>query len=106
MRQSIAVCTSNIFASRTGLFHGDIGPHNFVKVKNTVKLVDRGTSTRTDSDNSFGGHVRVFHCTPPEVLAGRQYNTKSDVYSMGIMYAVFSAGELPFNADDGEIMFA
>ena len=36
----------------------------------------------------------------PEVLAGKSYNNKADLYSLGVVYYQMIFGELPYKAEN------
>ncbi|MBM4360808.1 MAG: protein kinase [Deltaproteobacteria bacterium] len=82
--------------------HGDISPHNFCVDTNwNVTLIDLGIAmnlnaaehregTRVGTSAAHGGH-RVY--SAPEVLRGGLVTTKTDIYSLALVFAALLTGE-------------
>ncbi len=84
------------------IVHRDIKPHNIlVQRDGTVKITDFGIAvtlneTILTQTNSILGSV---HYLPPEQINGNVADTKSDIYSTGVLIYEMLTGELPFTGD-------
>ncbi len=84
------------------IVHRDIKPHNIlVQRDGTVKITDFGIAvtlneTILTQTNSILGSV---HYLPPEQINGNVADTKSDIYSTGVLMYEMLTGELPFTGD-------
>jgi serine/threonine protein kinase len=86
---------------RLGIVHRDLGPGNilFVEQNSTseygrIQIIDFGVSgflTKGKLSGSFG----TPHYMSPEVAAGKVHDTKSDIYSIGVIMYEMSELKLP-----------
>ncbi|OMJ85840.1 hypothetical protein SteCoe_12753 [Stentor coeruleus] len=94
---------------RIGIVHRDLKPENFLfsTTKNTheLKLVDFGLS------NKFSDKFEKLHSTvgtpfyiAPEVLKSN-YDSKCDLWSVGIILYIMLSGDLPFYAENVNAVF-
>src|SRR6266540_3941996 len=75
-------------------FHsGNILHSNWLPQK--MMIADLGLSAPADQEPS--SIVGVLPYIAPEVLSGKPYTQKSDIYSFGILMSVISTGQRPFN---------
>src|SRR5437016_732403 len=75
-------------------FHsGNILHSNWLPQK--MMIADSGLSVPADQEPS--SIVGVVPYIAPEVLNGKPYTQKSDIYSFGILMSVISTGQQPFN---------
>ena len=85
------------------IIHRDLKPQNImIKDDGQIKITDFGiamalNSTQLTQTNSVMGSV---HYLPPEQASGKGCTTKSDIYSMGIIFYELLSGSLPFRGDN------
>ncbi|KAJ4957297.1 hypothetical protein NE237_014080 [Protea cynaroides] len=93
---------------RKGVAHRDIKPDNILfDSKKRLKLADFGSADFFDHDGRLmTGVVGTPYYVAPEVLSGRDYNEKVDIWSAGvIMYVLLSGGIPPFPGDTAPEIF-
>ena len=100
---SIQIASGLEAAHENHIIHRDIKPQNIIVSKNgNIKVTDFGiamalNSTQLTQTNSVMGSV---HYLPPEQASGKGSTTKSDIYSMGIIFYELLTGKLPFKGDN------
>jgi len=89
-------------AHKNNIIHCDIKPHNILITENNkVKVTDFGiaravsTSTMTITDTVMGSA----HYFSPEQAQGKEINTYSDIYSIGVVLYEMITGEVPFKGE-------
>ncbi|MEN2774514.1 DUF5050 domain-containing protein [Acetivibrio clariflavus] len=91
------ICAALEVCSKKGIVHRDIKDENiFVSKDNRYKLGDFGIAR--ELSKGFSASIRG---TPlymaPEVFKGEPYDTRADLYSLGILlYKLFNNGRFPF----------
>jgi serine/threonine protein kinase len=95
-------CQALDHASRAGIVHRDIKPHNLmVTPDGMVKVMDLGIAkgaalaTMTQSGH-FMGTPRYIS---PEMAKGQKTDIRSDLYSLGIVLYEMLTGKVPFEAE-------
>lgn len=90
-------------AHKNGIVHRDIKPENILITKSgnigTIKVTDFGIAKATTSKTSpidFMGSVYYFS---PEQAKGENVDTRSDIYSLGIVLFEMVTGQLPFTGE-------
>jgi len=96
---SIQVATGLAYAHQHGIVHRDIKPSNIMVLKNNhVKIADFGIARmsssliRTQTDVIMGS---PYYMSPEQIL-GRPIDSRSDIFSMGIVLYKMLTGRLPF----------
>ena len=83
-----------------GVSHRDIKPDNILfDEENRLKLADFGSADTFKEGEPMSGVVGTPPYVAPEILAGRDYNEKVDVWSGGVVLYQMLAGFLPFRGD-------
>ena len=89
-------------AHKNNIIHCDIKPHNIlINDNNQVKVTDFGiaravtSSTMTITDTIMGS-ANYFS---PEQAQGKEINTYSDIYSIGIVLYEMISGQVPFEGE-------
>jgi serine/threonine-protein kinase len=88
------------------IVHRDLKPHNIMLARRgpdgqeTVKLVDFGIAKTFDESTQLtmaGDTIGTPHYMAPEQAAGGQVDSRSDLYSLGVIVYEMLTGEVPFN---------
>jgi serine/threonine protein kinase len=92
MLRGIAVCHAH------RVVHRDVKPDNFLcSADNTVKLCDFGLSTIIENNEALKGVYGTAPFMAPEMLNGKGYDTKIDIWSIGVIVYVLLFGKFPYN---------
>jgi len=91
-----------------GIAHRDIKLANILLKKDcTIKLADFGFAKESNSEEVM---MRTYCGTPitmaPEILKGKPYDKKCDIWSLGVILFQLTFGKLPFPIDQGYAVFA
>ena len=88
-----------------GIVHSDIKPQNVVVLSDgTIRLMDFGISTSKDSScvespDHPDVAVGTVHYVSPEQAEAKPFDSRSDLYSLGVMTYEMATGILPFFGD-------
>lgn len=96
------ICRALSHAHSKGIVHRDIKPHNIMVEKNgNVKVADFGIARLQDSQNTLTQEtLGSVHYISPEQARGEIVDSRSDLYSLGIILYEMLTGKLPFNGDN------
>jgi hypothetical protein len=91
-------------AFKQGIVHRDIKPANIMITEDgTVKVMDFGLAkaaqVQDQTITQAGMIIGTPHYMSPEQGKGEELDTRSDIYSLGVLFYQLLAGELPFKAD-------
>ncbi|TKY52080.1 Phosphoenolpyruvate carboxylase kinase 1 [Spatholobus suberectus] len=91
---------------RLGVAHRDIKPDNILfDSADNLKLADFGSAEWFGDGRSMSGVVGTPYYVAPEVLMGREYDEKVDVWSCGVILYIMLAGIPPFYGDSAADIF-
>ena len=88
-------------AHSRGLVHRDIKPHNVMVLKNgAVKVADFGIARLMESDNTMTKEaLGSVHYISPEQAKGGSVDSRSDLYSLGVVMYEMITGRTPYDGD-------
>ncbi|MBR4204794.1 MAG: leucine-rich repeat protein [Clostridia bacterium] len=98
IRLGIEMCEALEGCHAKNIIHRDIKPQNIFADKNgSFKLGDFGIARRMEGMTVVMPQKGTFGYMAPEVAAGRKYNKKADICSLGlVMYQLANGGKAPF----------
>ncbi len=107
IRMGIDLCSALEACEEHGILHRDIKPDNILVTEDGVfKICDFGTAKileKTHTENSVKG---TFTYMAPEVYHGKKYNSRADLYSVGlILYRTMNRGREPFIPVDRRMVY-
>lgn len=88
---------------RTGIVHRDLKPANIMfRGDDSLAIADFGISKRLNSHSeltTIGKVLGTPHYMSPEQGQGRDIDTRSDIYSAGVLFYELLTGKKPFRAE-------
>lgn len=96
------ICEALIVAHQKGVIHRDLKPQNIlVDSSGKVYVTDFGVakSVEVHEDSAPGIIIGTIHYISPEQAKGEKADTRSDLYSLGIIMYEMLTGEKPFKAE-------
>ncbi|KAL2325313.1 hypothetical protein Fmac_024371 [Flemingia macrophylla] len=91
---------------RLGVAHRDVKPDNVLfDLAGNLKLADFGSAAWFGDGRTMSGVVGTPYYVAPEVLLGRDYDEKVDVWSCGVILYIMLAGIPPFYGDSAVEIF-
>ncbi len=88
-------------AHSRGIVHRDIKPHNVMVLKNgSVKVTDFGIARMMSKGNTLTKEaLGSVHYISPEQAKGGRVDSRSDIYSLGVVMYEMISGRPPFDGD-------
>ncbi|MBR6646933.1 MAG: Stk1 family PASTA domain-containing Ser/Thr kinase [Clostridia bacterium] len=96
------ICAGLEHAHQKGIVHKDIKPHNIMITREGVlKITDFGIAKAIDSGTIASNTTTIgsVHYCSPEQARGGYTDTKTDIYSLGVLLYEMVTGSLPFDGD-------
>ena len=91
---------------RLGIAHRDIKPDNLLfDSRGNLKVADFGSAEWFGDGRGMSGVVGTPYYVAPEVLMGREYGERVDVWSCGVILYIMLAGIPPFYGEDASEIF-
>ncbi len=96
------------YAHKKGIIHRDVKPGNIMRVSesNTIKVADFGICRIDGSEGSdatqqtqIGNVLGTPHYMSPEQVIGEKVDSRSDLFSAGVVLYQLLTGHLPFEGD-------
>ncbi len=87
------------------IIHRDIKPSNILVIQDSgfgelVKILDFGISKLMQADASqTSSYMGTLAYSSPEQMEGRELDSRSDIYSLGVMFFEMLTGKMPLQAD-------
>lgn len=89
-----------------GVVHRDIKPENLLfDSRGSLKLADFGSAVLSPGGKTIEGIVGTPYYVAPEVLMGRMYDEKVDLWSAGVIMYLLLSGIPPFYGESAEEIF-
>ena len=99
------VCEGLQYAHERNIIHRDIKPANILVLKEGIaKIVDFGIARagRSETLTRTGQIIGSIFYMSPEQISGGTVDSRTDIYSAGVMLFEFLTGELPFKSSDAD----
>ena len=89
------------YLHNNGIIHKDIRPQNIILGSDdNIKIIDFGVADFPGDEPKlpFYREMGAIHYLSPELIRGDDYDKRTDIYSLGVLFYRLLSGELPFDA--------
>ena len=106
LQLGIDMCSALEMCERKEIIHRDIKPDNvFVSDLGSFKLGDFGIARRMEGLTHGLSQKGTFNYMAPEVAMGKSYDSRVDIYSLGVMlYKLLNNNHLPFIDSEEQLL--
>jgi hypothetical protein len=119
LRTAIGIADALDHAHRNGVVHRDLKPSNIMLTRDSVKLLDFGLAKLKERDEQVptdatqsarltevGAIVGTVPYMAPEQIEGRDLDTRTDIFSFGVVLYEMVCGRRPFAGDSRASLMA
>ena len=103
---SVQIARALEHAHSKGIVHRDIKPQNVMILRDgTIKVADFGIAAlETRQEQRSDQTVGSVHYIAPEQARGEQPDTRSDIYSLGVVMYEMLTGRMPYDGETAELI--
>ena len=98
------------YCHKSNIIHRDLKPENILfesdDSNSNIKLVDFGFAEVFNPKKGLKEVLGTPLFIAPEIISGKNYNSKADIWSLGIVTYFLLSGNPPFDGDDRDELFA
>ncbi|BCN32357.1 protein kinase domain-containing protein [Anaeromicropila herbilytica] len=100
------ICNALILCQKQDIMHRDIKPDNiFVSKDGDFKLGDFGIAKKVEKTESAMSIKGSYEYMAPEVYLGKEYDSRVDIYSLGIvLYTFLNNRKIPFIPAEAQVI--
>ncbi|MHC1734643.1 MAG: PASTA domain-containing protein [Erysipelotrichaceae bacterium] len=98
LKLGIDICQALVYCRKRNIIHRDIKPENIFRSSfGDYKLGDFGIARQVEKTNSSLSKKGTYLYMAPEVYNGKQYDSRADIYSLGlVLHKLFNGNQIPF----------
>lgn len=102
IRLGCDICTALEACEKRNIIHRDIKPENiFVNDFGFFKLGDFGTACTMENLTGYLSQKGSYNYMAPEVISGKEYDRRVDIYSLGlVLYRFMNGNRMPFISEN------
>lgn len=101
---AVQISKALVHAHEKGIVHRDIKPQNIMLLRDgTIKVADFGIAALESAQEQRSSQtVGSVHYIAPEQAKGEQPDTRSDIYSLGVVMYEMLTGSMPYDGETAE----
>ena len=106
IKLGIDICSALEICEIRNIIHRDIKPENiFVNDFGCFKLGDFGIARKLENATGGMSQKGTYNYMAPEVMNGSKYDSRVDIYSLGlVLYRLLNGNRLPFIDSDAQLL--